>query len=62
MFKAYIKFIEKYGSLLIAAYSLIYLLTSWGDNWVLTWILLAALIISPIIGISDIRESKSSDS
>lgn len=59
MFKSYVKFLEKYGSFFIAFYSLIYLLTSWGDNWVLTWLLLAALIISPILGILDIKESKS---
>lgn len=59
MFKSYMKFLEKYGAFVIAFGCLIYLLTSWGDNWVLTWILLAGLIICPLIGISDLKEDRS---
>ncbi len=53
------KFLEKYRPLIIAFFCLVYLLTSWGDNWILTWILLAGLIITPLIFILDIKESKS---
>jgi hypothetical protein len=53
------KVLKKYGAFITALGCLIYLVTSWGDNWILTWILLAGLIICPLIGISDLKEHKS---
>ncbi|TXC92772.1 hypothetical protein FS935_00800 [Metabacillus litoralis] len=42
---------EKYGSLVIALCCLCSTITSWGDNWILTGILLLGVLICGTIGI-----------
>lgn len=51
-------FLEKYRAFVIAAVCLISVITSWGNNWILTGVLVAGAIICPFIGISDLREDK----
>ncbi|MFK8794024.1 hypothetical protein [Planococcus plakortidis] len=58
MFKSYVKLVEKYGFLFIACFALVYLFTSWGENWALTWLHIGALITAPIIGVSDMKGSQ----
>jgi len=58
MFKSYMAAIEKYRSFIIAFNCLIVLIISWGNNWVLTWIMVAGLIICPLIGISDLKQAR----
>ena len=58
MFKSYVAAIEKYRGFIIAFNCLIVLISSWGDNWVLTWIMVAGLIICPLIGISDLKQAR----
>ncbi|MDE4085306.1 hypothetical protein PO902_09755 [Planococcus maritimus] len=58
MFKSYVATIEKYRSFIIAFNCLIVLIISWGDNWILTWIMLAGVIICPLIGISDLKQAR----
>ena len=59
MIRSFKSFLEKYSAFVIAIGCLIYLITSWGDSWIWTIILLAGLIICPIIGISDLKDAKS---
>jgi len=49
---------EKYRSFIIAFNCLIVLIISWGNNWVLTWIMVAGLIICSLIGISDLKQAR----
>lgn len=56
MYTAFVTAIEKYRGFLIAFSCLIGLFSSWGDNWVLTWIMLAGVIICSLIGISDLKQ------
>lgn len=58
MFKTYVAAIEKYRSFIIAFNCLIVLINSWGNNGVLTWIMVAGLIICPLIGISDLKQAR----
>lgn len=58
MFKSYVAAIEKYRGFITAFSCLIGLISSWGDNRVLTWIMLAGVIICPLIGISDLKQAR----
>lgn len=58
MFKSYVAAIEKYRGFIIAFSCLIGLISSWGNNWVLTWIMVAGVIICPLIGISDLKQAR----
>ncbi len=58
MFKSYVAAIEKYRGFIIAFNCLIVLISSGGNNWVLTWIMVAGLIICPLIGISDLKQAR----
>ncbi|MBM7602565.1 hypothetical protein JOC75_000535 [Metabacillus crassostreae] len=46
---------EKYGALVIALCCLCSAITGWGDNWILTGILLLGVLICGTIGIFDIK-------
>ena len=58
MFKSYVAVIEKYRGFLIAFSCLMELVSSWGNNGVLTWIMVAGVIICPLIGISDLKQAR----
>lgn len=58
MFKLYVAATEKYRAFIIAFSCLIGLISSWGDNGVLTWIMAAGVIICPLIGISDLKQAR----
>lgn len=58
MFKTYGAAIEKYRGFITAFSCLIGLISSWGNNWVLTGIMVAGVIISPLIGISDLKKAR----
>ncbi|MBD8015556.1 hypothetical protein [Planococcus wigleyi] len=51
-------FVEKYGAFAIAAVCLISVITSWGNNGILTGILIAGAIICPFIGLSNLKDGK----
>ena len=51
-------FMEKYGAFAFAAVCLISVITSWGNNGVLTGVLIAATIICPFIGLSNLEDGK----
>lgn len=58
MFKSYVAAIEKYRGFIIAFSCLIGLISSWGNNGVLTGIMVAGVIICPLIGISDLKQAR----
>ena len=55
------KWRAKYGALAIAVSCLISLLSSWGRNWLLTFILALGVLICGLIGIRDLKRSKKVD-
>lgn len=58
MFKSYVAAIEKYRGFIIAFNCLIVLISSGGNNWALTWIMVGGLIICPLIGIWDLKQAR----
>ncbi|MEZ0481574.1 hypothetical protein [Planococcus sp. SSTMD024] len=58
MFKSYMAAIEKYRGFIIALNCLIVLISSWGNNWVLTWIMVAGVIICSLTGFSDLKQAR----
>ncbi|WP_186577926.1 hypothetical protein [Aquibacillus kalidii] len=52
------KWREKYGAIVIALTCLCSAITSWGDNWMLTVILVLGFIVCITIGIFDIKRAK----
>lgn len=59
MFKETMVRMVKYRAFVISLVCLISVITSWGDSGVLTGILIAGFVICPLIGISDLKESRS---
>lgn len=58
LIKTVMNALEKYGAFATGFVCLISVVTSWGNNAVLTGILMAGAVVCPFIGISNIKESK----
>ena len=52
------KWREKYGAIAIALSCLISAITSWGDHWILTGVLLLGVLVCGMIGFFDMKRSK----
>ncbi len=52
------KWRAKYGALAIALTCLISAINSWGDNWILTSVLLLGVLVCGTISYFDIKRSK----
>ncbi|WP_044022232.1 hypothetical protein [Bacillus sp. SG-1] len=52
------KWREKYSALIIALVCLNVAIMQWGDNWLLTGILILGVFVCGTIGIYDIKRSK----
>ena len=51
------KWSEKYGTIIIALSCLLSAITTWGDNWILTGILVLGVLICGTIGIFDVKRA-----
>lgn len=52
------KWREKYGAIAIAFSCLISAITSWGDHWILTSVLLLGVLVCGMIVFFDMKRSK----
>lgn len=55
------KWSAKYGALAIALSCLISAINSWGDNWILTSVLLLGVLVCGMISFFDVKRSKTEE-
>jgi len=51
------KWSEKYGTILIAFSCLLSAMNTWGNNWILTGVLVGGVLICGTIGIFDVKRA-----